>query len=177
MMVGILALLMLQGVTAGPPLSPVPHTGVAQPGGDATVLGAIGAEDASEIEVAKLANTKASNGDVKAYATMLLHDHQQSLTTGTDLAKRFRITRVLPADSTAARMHTQEMAELNVLSGTAFDKAFVQFEADGHKTAVARDSALLVQAVRPQVKAYVRALLPTLATHQDIAEKWLTAHP
>lgn len=178
MLAGILALVLVaQGATAGPPLSPVPHTAIAPRAGDATVLGTIGAEDANEIEVAKLVATKASNGDLKTFATLLLHDHQQSLTTGTDLAKRFRITRLLPADSAIARAHAKEMAELNVLTGAAFDKAFVQQEIDGHNAIVAKDSALLAQATRPQVKAFVRSLIPVHATHQDIAVKWLAAHP
>ncbi|MES1259161.1 MAG: DUF4142 domain-containing protein, partial [Gemmatimonadota bacterium] len=71
--------LAVQGVTLGP----VPHPPAVPRGGDASVLGAVGAEDANEIEAAKLAITKASGSDVKAFATLLLHDHQQSLTSGT----------------------------------------------------------------------------------------------
>lgn len=177
MLVAILAVLAMQGTTAGPPLSPVPHTTPVPRSGDATVLGRIGAEDANELEVAKLASTKASAGDAKTFAATLVKDHQQSLVSGTNLAKRYRITRLLPDDSIMARTHKQEMAELNVLTGAEFDKAFMKFEFDGHKASATKDSALVSQAVRASVKLFAQQRLPVLAKHRDIAEKWIAAHP
>jgi len=174
MLAGIFVIMFAaQGVTLGPAPRPAP----VQRSSDASVLGAIGAEDANEIEAAKLATSKASNSDVKAFATLLLHDHQQSLSSGTNLAKRFSIVRLLPSDSMLTQAHKQHMIELNVLSGTAFDKAFMQFEVDSHKAALSRDSALMARAVRPQVKEFVRQLIPVHATHQDTGVKWLAAHP
>jgi predicted outer membrane protein len=179
MLVGILAMVLAaQGGAAGPPpVSAVSRPVVPQSHADATVLGTVGAEDANEIEVATLAKAKASNGDAKSYAALLLHDHQQSLTSGTNLAKRLHITRLLPADSAMARAHAAEMKELNVLSGTAFDKALMQYEFAGHKAAVAKDSVLIARATGAAVKDFVRSLVPIHATHQDIAAKWLAAHP
>jgi putative membrane protein len=179
MLVELLVLLQVaQNPTTGPVLSARPHDPVVVRTGDGTVLGAIGAVDANEIEAAKLATTKASNGEVKAYAAVLLRDHQHSLTTGTNLAKQLHITRLLPADSAMARGHVQEMAALNAATGAAFDKAFVQFTVDDHKAAIAKaNTTLLPQATRPQVKTYVRQLLPTMTTHQQTGEKWLAAHP
>ena len=179
MLIGMLTMVLVAqgGAAAPPPVSAVSRPVVPQSHADATVLGIIGTEDANEIEVATLARTKASNGDAKTYATLLLHDHQQSLTSGTNLAKRFGITRLLPADSALARAHASEMKELNVLSGAAFDQAFMQFEVDGHKAAMAKDSVLIALATRTAVKQFVRSLLPIHATHRDIAAKWLAAHP
>jgi putative membrane protein len=179
MLVGILALLMsAQAPTVGPVLSPRPHDPVVVRTGDGTVLGAIGAVDANTIEAAKLATTKASNGDAKAYAAVLVRDHQLSLTTGTNLAKQLGVTRLLPPDSVMSRGHTQEMAELNALSGAAFDKAFVQYAVDDHKAAIAKiNGTLLAEATRPQVKTFVRQRVPILTAHQQTGEKWLAAHP
>jgi putative membrane protein len=173
MLVGILALaLATQGVT----LSPEPHPYVAPQSGDAVVLGTVGTQDANEIEAAKLAMEKAKNRDVKAFAKMLVHDHQQSLTNGTNLAKQLQLMRLLPTDSVLTSIHTQRMAKLNVLSGSAFDKAFMQFEVDGHQAALTRDSALAV-AGSPQVQPFVWQHLPMHVMHKETAVKWLAAHP
>jgi putative membrane protein len=179
MLVGLLALLAVaQAPTVGPPLSSRPHDPVIQRTADATVLGTIGAADANVIEAAKLATTKASNGEVKAYATMLLREHRRSLTVGTDLAKDLHVTRLLPADSAMARAHKEEMFALNAASGAAFDKAFVQFMVDDHKVAIARVTGPeLADAVRSRVKEFVRQRLPVLTAHQQAGEKWLAAHP
>lgn len=163
---------------APPAAGPVPHPQPVKRTADGTVLGTIGAADANEIEAAKLATTKASNGDVKAYAAQMLHDHQQSLATSTGLAKDLNIALLLPADSAMAREHTREMAELNVLSGSAFDKAYVQFVISAHKAMIVKaNGPLLTQATRPQVKEFVRQQLPIMTTHKETGEKWLAAHP
>jgi len=181
MLAGILALAMVaQATTAtiGPALSPVPRTAAIARSGDATVLGAIGAADANEIEAATLATTKGGTDEVRAYAAMLLKVHQVSLTSGTNLAKQLKITRLLPNDSAMARAHVVEMAELNGFSGDAFDKAFVQRMVGNHKAGIVTvRETLLPQARRAQVKAFVRQRLPTLLAHQLEGEKWLAAHP
>jgi putative membrane protein len=179
MLVGMLALIMAaQTTTVGPALSPAPHTTAVPRTGDATVLGAVGATDANDIEITKLAVTKASSGDVKSYATTLLHEHQQSLTTGTNLAKRLRITRLLPADSAMARAQVQEMVALNNVSGAAFDKAFMQFIVDDHKAAIVQvNGTLMPLATSADVKAFLRQSLPVLRRHEQLGEAWLAAHP
>ena len=179
MLVGILTVIMVvQGGTTGPPLSPAPHDPVVQRTGDGIVLGHIGAVDANGLEEAKLAATKASTSEVRALATALVTDHQVSLQTGARLAKQFSISRLLPADSAMARAHVAEMAQLNTLTGAAFDKIFVEYALADHKAVIAKIKAtLLAAATRPQVKAFVRALLPQLTAQQQLEEKWLAAHP
>jgi hypothetical protein len=39
------------------------------------------------------------------------------------------------------------------------------------------NTTLLAMAQRPQVKAFVRGLLPQLTAHQQAEEKWLAEHP
>lgn len=165
-------------VTVGPPISSVPHAPVVKRGGDATVLGAIGAADANEIEVSKLATTKASDGAVKAYAVMTLRDHEKSLTAGAHLAKELHITRLLPNDSAMARMQKQTMIDLNLLTGAAFDQAFVRYTVEAHKALLAKDRGKLQsEMARRRVKEFLRNRQPVLEMHLAVGEKWLAAHP
>lgn len=160
--------------TAGPPLSPVPHTPVVRRTGDADVLGAIGAADANMIEAATLATTKASNGEVKSYAALVLRDHQKSLTAGTKLAKELRITRLLPADSAMARAQVEAMTRLNLLSGDAFDRAFVQYTVDAHQVLVTKDKTVLpARAQRRRVKNFLHERQEMLQAHLQAGVRWL----
>lgn len=179
MLIGMLGLLLMAQVpTVGPKAGPTPVPAVVQRTDDGTVLGAIGARDANLIEVAKLATTKATGASAKSYATTLLKTHQLSLTAGTNLAKQLGVTRLLPADSMMARAQVTTMAELNVLSGAAFDQAFVQFVVADHKAAITiLDGTLLAQAKSPQVRAFLRQRVPILRSHQVMGEKWLVEHP
>ena len=179
MLVGMLGLLLMAQVpTMGPKAGPTPKVVAVQRTDDGTVLGAVGARDANVIEVAKLATTKASGVSAKSYAATLLKAHQLSLTAGTKLAKQLGVARLLPADSVMARGQVDAMAKLNVLSGTAFDRAFVQFIVDDHKAAITLlNGTLLAQARQPQVKAFVRQRVPVMRAHLVTGEKWLAEHP
>jgi predicted outer membrane protein len=179
MLVVLLAAVMVaQNPVAGESLSPRPHAPAVKRSADATVLGAIGAVDANELEAAKLAATKASASEVRDLATMLVKDHERSLDEGARLAKRFKIERLLPADSAMARAHVEEMAQLNTLTAAAFDLAFVEYTLADHKAVITKiNTTLLATAQRPQVKAFVQSLLAQLTTHQKAEEKWLAEHP
>lgn len=171
-------LLLVQVPTTGPKAGPTPAPAVVHRTDDGTVLGAIGARDANLIEIAKLATTKASEAGTKTFAATLLKAHQLSLTAGTTLAKQLGVARLLPADSAMARSQVDAMAKLNVLSGTAFDRAFVQFVVDDHKAAITQlNGALLAQAKQPQVRTFVRQRVPILKSHQAMGAKWLAEHP
>ena len=181
MLIGILALVLAAqgGTAAAPPVSAVSRPVVPQSHADATVLGTIGAEDANEIEVATLAKAK----DEQRRCQVLRH---APAARPPAIADQRHQSREAPwyHPGSCRRIPRwrhgpmpRRMKELNVLSGAAFDKAFMQYEADGHKAAVAKDSVLIAQATRAAVKGFVRSLLPIHATHQDIAAKWLAAHP
>jgi predicted outer membrane protein len=77
-----------------------------------------------------------------------------------------------------ARGQVDVMAKLNVLSGTAFDRAFVQFIVDDHKAAITLlNGTLLAQAKQLQVKTFIRQRVPILRSHQLMGEKWLAGNP
>jgi putative membrane protein len=180
MLLGLLGLLLVVQVpTVGPKVvGPLPKAAVVPRTDDGTVLGAIGARDANMIEVATLATTKATEGSAKSYAASVLKTHQLSLTAGTKLARQLGVARLLPADSAMARGQVDAMARLNTLSGTAFDRAFVQFIVDDHKAAIVLlNGTLLARAKQPQVRAFVRQRVPILRSHLVMGEKWLKDHP
>jgi putative membrane protein len=141
---------------------------------DARILGTLGAGDVDQIEAAKLAMTKGSSSGVRDYAKMLVHDHQESFKENTEIAKRFKISRMLPDDSAMARAHKQEMAQLNLLTGSAFDLAFLQAMVADHVALIKEiNTTLLPGAQRNGVKAFIRKLIPVLTGHQLLGQTLL----
>jgi putative membrane protein len=144
---------------------------------DAEILGAINARDANLIEVSTLASTKASSGEVKAFAADVLQDHQRSLTRGGELAKELGLSRELPADSAMARMQVEVMDRLSLLSGAAFDQAYVKYVLDAHDAEIIKVTRQHAPAAQDaSIKAYVAERLPALRVHQTTATTWLGAH-
>jgi predicted outer membrane protein len=177
MRVSLLLLLLI--APGGSPPHSRPHPGLratmmARRIGDAEILGTIGTFDANGSEAAKLGSTKAHTQEVRAYAKMLLADHQRSQQTGLRLAKLLRIAPVLPSDSSITRAHKAEMDQLNLISAAEFDKAFVQYMVVDHKMMIARiDSVLLPAAAHAQLKTFMRNLRPSLAMHEAKGQEWL----
>jgi predicted outer membrane protein len=111
-----------------------------QPLTDAQVVGAIQAVDAAEVQEAQLALQKTSNPNVKAYATMVVADHQYF-----DISLSFlNIT----GQSSALSQQVQatvaaNMATLQGLSGSAFDQQYVQNRINVHTAVVQAINQLL----------------------------------
>ena len=134
---------------------------------DARILGTLGAGDIDQIETCKLAVTNATTSDIRDYAKMMVKGHQLSFKDNSELAKRFRLSRTLPQDSTMARAHKQEMTQLNLLTGAAFDRAFLEAMVADHAAQIADlKGVLLPGARRKEIKAFIRKQAPVLAAHQ-----------
>ncbi|PQA58813.1 DUF4142 domain-containing protein [Siphonobacter curvatus] len=81
-----------------------------------------------EVEVAKLAEQKASNAKVKEFAAMMIKDHGKANEELMSLASAKGIT--LPA--TMDEDHQKHYNDLKKLSGKDFDKKYVELMKDDH---------------------------------------------
>ena len=112
-----------------------------------------------DIAAAKQALTKASNKDVKAFAENMVRDHEAVNKQALDLVKKLNVT---PEDNDTSKALTKaaadKRAELDKLSGAAFDKAYVANEVAYHKTV---DSALETQLIPSSSNAELKSLLQT----------------
>jgi putative membrane protein len=112
-----------------------------------------------DIAAAKQALTKASNKDVKAFAENMVRDHEAVNKQALDLVKKLNVT---PEDNDTSKALTKaaadKRAELDKLSGAAFDKAYVANEVAYHKTV---DTALETQLIPSSSNAELKSLLQT----------------
>ena len=112
-----------------------------------------------DIAAAKQALSKASNKDVKAFAENMVRDHEAVNKQALDLVKKLNVT---PEDNDTSKALTKaaadKRAELDKLSGAAFDKAYVANEVAYHKTV---DTALETQLIPSSSNAELKSLLQT----------------
>ena len=86
----------------------------------------------AEVALGKLAQTKATNAQVKSFADMMVTDHGKANDELMAIAKTKNIT--LPTAPDAD--HQKKLEDLSKLSGKDFDKAYVDAMVDGHKKAL-----------------------------------------
>src|SRR5689334_7422889 len=82
-----------------------------------------------EIDMARLALQKTSNGDVKDYAKMIEKDHTKALDNLSDLMKEQHVE----LHNAAPVEAEHEMSSMNNLSGSEFDREFINKMVTDHQ--------------------------------------------
>lgn len=154
------------------PLDPI----AAQANGpdDATIVAIFDAANTVDIETGELASQRGSTEAVRQFGMMLMRDHSAVRQQGRDLAAKLGVTPTPPKDDSAARSHAATMARLRGLSGTAFDRAFLQHEIAFHAAVIEAVTTTLLPAIdNAEVKALVEKVAPAFVAHQKAAESLL----
>jgi putative membrane protein len=135
---------------------------------DSDRLVAIAQANIAEITTGKLAVEKSTNSDIKQFAQMMIDDHSKGLADTQKLAAAKNVT--LPTEPDDA--HKKIAADLQQLSGSAFDKAYVSKA--GVQDHVKVHAALkndIANAKDTDVKALATKLEPIVAHHEAMAKK------
>jgi len=119
----------------------------------------------AEVELAKLAISKASRDDVKTLAQTIQEDHEKVNAQIKDLAARKTLT--LPDSVSTAQKATED--RLGKLSGAAFDRAYVDDMVKDHQHDVAEFKKHQADS-DTDVRDFVTKTLPTLEQHLSKAE-------
>ena len=125
-----------------------------------------------DVEAAKQALAKSKNKDVRAFAEEMARDHEAVNKQALDLCKKLNVT---PADNDTSKSlvtaAAAKRAELEKLSGAAFDKAYVDNEVAYHKTVNGALAQLLIpSASNGELKALLQTGLKLFQGHQQHAE-------
>ena len=125
-----------------------------------------------DIDAGKLAQTKASNPGVKAFAQQMITDHTGVNKQAKDLAQKLKVK---PEDNPTSRSLTQgsrdNLANLRGLTkGAAFDRAYVSHEVEYHQAVLdAMDKALIPNAKNAELKALLVKVRPAFVAHLEHA--------
>ena len=118
----------------------------------------------AEVELSKVAQTKASNSEVKKFAQMMVADHTKANAELKSVAGKKSVD--LPADLATADRAALE--ELNGLSGAQFDRTYVNAMVDAHETDVQLFEDQAGDDSDPEAKAFAAKTLPTLQKHLEM---------
>ncbi|HJS40908.1 MAG TPA: DUF4142 domain-containing protein [Sphingomicrobium sp.] len=128
-----------------------------------------GALDAA---AAKQALTKSRNAEVRAFAEVMLRDHEAVNDKALALVKKLKVTPADNATSQAlARQAKETEAKLAALDGAAFDRAYAANEAAFHRTVNgALKDTLIPSADNAELKGLLETGLTLFGQHQAHAE-------
>ena len=141
---------------------------------DPTIVAIFDAANTYDIEAGALAEKKAKSHDVHEFAEMMQRDHRAVRQQGRDLAASLKVTPTPPANFALAKAHVDAMIKLRGLSGTAFDRAYLQNEVDFHNAVIDAVTKTLLPAIQnAQVKDLVTKVAPAFVAHRDRAQNLL----
>lgn len=125
----------------------------------------------AEVELAKLAQQKSTNADVKALADRLVTDHSKA----NDELKTIATSKGIMLPMAADAKHKATYDRLSKLSGAAFDSAFMPEIVAAHKASVERFRRESQSGKDSELKTFAGKTLPTIESHLAQAEKIHTA--
>jgi putative membrane protein len=120
-----------------------------------------------EVEAGRIASTRASNAEVKAFAQKMVDDHGKANEELKSLASSKQIT--LPDDAAAKAKHEKALARLEKLDAAAFDKAYMDEMVKDHQKTVALFEREAKSGSDAELKAFAEKTLPTLREHLKMA--------
>ena len=135
---------------------------------DAQIFARLTAANEGEIAAGKMAASKATNADVKAFARQMIADHTKMLNDGNALAKRLNVT---PDMAAADSIRTANGAMADQLraapKGMAFDSAYVNGQVMGHQATLDMIRTAEDQAQNADLKQALSDAAPMVEKHLD----------
>ncbi len=122
--------------------------------------------NSGEVQLAQLAEKKASSQDVKDFARKLESDHRKSEEQLKQWATRNGMSLPTNADPSSQSAHDK----LAQLAGSDFDEAFVKQQVQDYQQDIQKFKKESSQGQNPELKAYAADSLPTLQEHLRIAQ-------
>ncbi|HEY2435098.1 MAG TPA: DUF4142 domain-containing protein [Vicinamibacterales bacterium] len=144
----------------------------AQAPNDAQIASIVVTANQVDIDAGKLAESKASNADVKQFAKLMVTDHTGVNKQATELVTRLHVT---PQDNDTSKSlkdgGDKNLATIKTLKGAAFDKAYVDHEVAYHQAVLDTiDKTLIPNASNADLKALLVKVRPAIAAHLEHAQ-------
>jgi putative membrane protein len=144
----------------------------AQSVNDAQIASIVVTANQVDIDAGKLAKSRSTNKDVKAFAELMITDHTGVNKSATDLATKLKVT---PQDNPTSQSLKSDgdknVAHLKRLKGAAFDKAYVDHEVAYHQQVIdALDNTLIPGATNDELKALLIKVRPAFVAHLEHAK-------
>jgi putative membrane protein len=139
---------------------------------DAQIAAIVVAANTVDIDAGKLAQSKSTSKEVRAFAERMVADHTGVNQQAVALVRKLHVTPEDNATSKALREGgATTLAKLQGLSGDAFDKAYVDNEVAYHQTVLdALDKTLVPSASNADLKGLLVKVRPAFVAHLEHAK-------
>lgn len=139
---------------------------------DAQIAAIVVTANQVDVDAGKLAATRATREDVRAFAQLMVSDHTGVNKSAADLAAKLMVT---PKDNPTSQAlkagGEKNLARLKTLQGAAFDKAYIDHEVAYHQAVLdAIDKTLIPSAKNEELKGLITKVRPAIAAHLDHAK-------
>lgn len=138
----------------------------AQPN-DAQIAAIVVTANQVDIDAGKYAEVTSQNSTIKSFASTMIADHSAVNRSAVELVTKLKVT----PEANATSQSLQEggdanLARLRTLSGTEFDRAYVDHEVAYHEQVIqAIETVLIPNAKNAELKALLVKVLPTIKAH------------
>jgi putative membrane protein len=125
-----------------------------------------------DIDAGKLAVSKSHTKDVKEFAQLMITDHSGVNKSAVELVTKLHVTpESNPTSQSLQKGGDDNMDALKKLSGSAFDRAYVDHEVAYHQAVIdAVDTTLIPSAQNAELKALLVKVRPAFVAHLEHAK-------
>ncbi|MEN3354463.1 MAG: putative rane protein [Betaproteobacteria bacterium] len=139
---------------------------------DAQIAAIVVAANQVDIDAGKLAESKSSSKEIKAFAQRMVTDHAGVNKTATELVTRLKVKPEDNPTSTSMKKGGEDtLKRLKALKGAEFDKGYVDNEVTYHQAVLdAVDKTLIPSAKNEELKALLIKVRPAFVDHLEHAK-------
>jgi putative membrane protein len=120
----------------------------------------------AEVQTGQLAEQKASNAQVKGFATMMVNEHSAA----NNQVKAFASARNVTLPDSVSDAHKKHMNDLTKKSGKDFDKSYMNMMVDDHQDVIRMFKDASDDVKDAEVKTFIDNTIPKLQMHLDSAQ-------
>jgi putative membrane protein len=144
----------------------------AQSPNDAQIASIVVTANQVDIDAGKLAESKGSNAEVKAFGKQMVTDHSGVNKQAVALVTKLKVT---PEDNATSKSlkdgGAENVKKLEKLKGAEFDRAYVDNEVTYHQAVLdAVDKTLIPSAQNAELKSLLVAVRPAFVAHLEHAK-------
>ena len=136
---------------------------------DGDIANVIHEVNAGEIATGKIAQTKATNADVKAYAREMVTAHTAMDRKGANITGATGASNAPIRDSVVSANQAMASQLQSANSGADFDRAYIDGQVTGHQNTLNFLQAAQNQAQNAELKSMITAAIPDVQRHLDRA--------
>ncbi len=139
---------------------------------ESTIMGTVSTSNAAEIVTSELAQERASNSEVKSFASDMVSAHQTMQKEADMLTKRVNI---VPQPAAEADQMQQVVAAtvdtLKTLNGAQFDQKYMAFQVQSHQTTLDNLRRFETATTNAEIKGLITKAIPAVQDHLERAQK------